>query len=98
MSRPSAPPPAQEEEEVSFADVASAMEAEPKDELSRGKGPSVAAEVAIPKDMVAQIAQRVVGQLSEKVIREVAWEILPDLAEAMIKKEIDRLTAQLKEP
>ena len=49
-------------------------------------------------DMVAQIAQRVVGQLTERVIREVAWEILPDLAEALIKKEIDRITADLKEP
>jgi CheY-like chemotaxis protein len=94
-SRTPVPPPA---EEVSFADIASAMEPEHKDDLSRGRGPSVAAEVPIPKDMVAQIAQRVVGQLSEKVIREVAWEILPDLAEAMIKKEIDRLTAELKEP
>jgi len=93
--RAAAPPLA---EEVSFADVAAAMAPAPKDELSRGKGPSVAAEVPIPTEMVAQIAQRVVGQLSEKVIREVAWEILPDLAEAMIKKEIDRLTAELKEP
>jgi CheY-like chemotaxis protein len=94
-ARTPVPPP---DEEVSFADIAAVMEPEPRDELSRGKGPSVAAEVPIPKEMVAQIAQRVVGQLSEKVIREVAWEILPDLAEAMIKKEIDRLTAELKEP
>jgi hypothetical protein len=87
------PPPAAEE--VSFADVAASIA--PKGDLSRGKGPSMAAAVPVPTDMVAQIAQRVVGQLTEKVIREVAWEILPDLAEALIKKEIARLTAELKE-
>ncbi len=60
--------------------------------------PSVAGDVSVPVDMVAQIAQRVVAQMTEKVVREVAWEILPDLAEALIKKEIERLTAELKEP
>jgi CheY-like chemotaxis protein len=89
-----APAPAPVEEEVSFADVAAGMR--PEEDLSRPKGPSVAAELQVPKDMVAQIAQRVVGQMTEKVIREVAWEILPDLAEALIKKEIERLTAELK--
>jgi CheY-like chemotaxis protein len=59
---------------------------------------SLAAEVGVPADKVAQIAQRVVGQMSEKVIREIAWEVVPDLAEAMIKREIEKLTAELKEP
>ncbi|HLA79337.1 MAG TPA: response regulator [Vicinamibacteria bacterium] len=60
--------------------------------------PSAAAEVAVPVDMVSQIAQRVVAQISEKVIREIAWEVIPDLAEALIKKEIERLKAELPEP
>ena len=59
--------------------------------------PSHAAEVAVPADMVAQIAQRVVAQISEKVVREVAWEVIPDLAEALIKKEIERLKAELQQ-
>jgi CheY-like chemotaxis protein len=59
---------------------------------------SVAAEVAVPVEMVSQIAQRVVAQISEKVIREIAWEVIPDLAEALIKKEIERLKAELQEP
>jgi CheY-like chemotaxis protein len=57
--------------------------------------PSIASEVPVPVDMVAQIAQRVVGQMSEKILREVAWEVVPDLAEALIKKEIERLKAEL---
>jgi CheY-like chemotaxis protein len=89
--KPSAPPrPAAPS--ISFADVA------PKPAEVAKPTPSLAAEVPVPMDMVAQIAQRVVGQVSEKVIREVAWEILPDLAEALIKKEIERITAELKEP
>jgi hypothetical protein len=58
--------------------------------------PSEAAGVAVPADMVAQIAQRVVSQISEKVVREIAWEVIPDLAEALIKKEIERLKAELQ--
>jgi CheY-like chemotaxis protein len=58
--------------------------------------PSAAAEVAVPVDQVAQIAQRVVAQISEKVVREIAWEVIPDLAEALIKKEIERLKAELE--
>jgi CheY-like chemotaxis protein len=57
---------------------------------------STAAEVSVPVEQVAQIAQRVVAQISEKVVREIAWEIIPDLAEALIKKEIERLKAELE--
>lgn len=58
---------------------------------------SAAAEVAVPVDQVAQIAQRVVGQISEKVIREIAWEVIPELAEALIRKEIERLKSELQQ-
>jgi hypothetical protein len=58
---------------------------------------SNAAEVAVPVDMVSQIAQRVVAQVSEKVIREIAWEVIPELAENLIKKEIERLKAELQQ-
>jgi hypothetical protein len=78
---------------VSFADIVP-----PPSAGEKPAAPSVAAEVPVPMDMVAQIAQRVVGQITEKVVREVAWELLPDLAEALIKKEIERITAELKEP
>jgi CheY-like chemotaxis protein len=78
---------------ASFAGVAPAPAAEPEPDAAAA---SIAAEVGVPAEKVAQIAQRVVGQLSEKVVREVAWEVIPDLAEALIKKEIDRLKAELE--
>ncbi len=81
-------------EEGSFEDVVPVV---PAAVAPPAPAPSEAAQVAVPMDMVAQIAQRVVGQLSEKVVREVAWEIIPDLAEALIKKEIERLKAELQQ-
>ena len=73
----------------SFVGVAPVEEAAP--------APSLSAEIAVPSDMVAQIAQRVVAQISEKVVRQIAWEVIPDLAEGLIKKEIERLTAELQQ-
>jgi CheY-like chemotaxis protein len=83
------PPPrlAAEEPEESFAGLATPAFEAPT--------PSAAAQVAVPVDQVAQIAQRVVAQISEKIVREIAWEVIPDLAEALIKKEIERLKAEL---
>ena len=46
--------------------------------------------------MVEKIAQRRWPR-SRKVIREIAWEVIPDLAENLIKKEIDKLKAELQQ-
>jgi CheY-like chemotaxis protein len=82
-------PEAPAEEVDSFADLGPPVA--PAEEV-----PSAAAEVSVPVDQVAQIAQRVVGQISEKVIREIAWEVIPDLAEALIRQEIERLKSELQ--
>jgi CheY-like chemotaxis protein len=81
-------PPAAE----SFADVAAAIAPPP----TPGPPPSEAAAVSVPVEMVEKIAQRVVAQISEKAVREIAWEVIPDLAEALIKQEIERLKAELQ--
>jgi hypothetical protein len=92
---PVAPPPLEvpplADAAVSFAD----LRTEEPEVPEAPPAPSHAAEVAVPMEQVAQIAQRVVAQISEKVVREVAWEVIPDLAEALIKKEIARLRAEL---
>jgi carbon monoxide dehydrogenase subunit G len=79
-------------EASSFADVAAEI-LEPEVPST----PSVAAQVDVPVDMVAQIAQRVVAQVSEKVVERIAWEVIPELAEALIKREIERLKAELQQ-
>lgn len=90
---PVAVAPAPVPEEVSFEDVAPPAMAAPK---AAPVLASAAAEVTVPVDQVAQIAQRVVAQISERVVREIAWEVIPELAEALIKKEIERLKAELE--
>jgi len=53
-----------------------------------------ASDVAVPVDMVQQIAQRVISQVSERVIREIAWEVIPVIAEKLVKAEIERIKAR----
>jgi CheY-like chemotaxis protein len=52
------------------------------------------AEVAVPMDMVQQIAQRVISQVSEKIIREIAWDVIPGLAEKLVRAEVERIKAR----
>jgi CheY-like chemotaxis protein len=92
---PEAPEPEVPTAEMSFADLRPAEPPPPPPPSPVAA--SVAAEVAVPMDMVEKIAQRVVAQISEKVVREIAWEVIPDLAEALIKKEIERLKAELQQ-
>jgi CheY-like chemotaxis protein len=86
-----APPPGPTVPE-SFADVAAAVAPPEPPPLPA----SEAAAFAVPVEMVEKIAQRVVAQISEKAVREIAWEVIPDLAEALIKQEIERLKAELQ--
>jgi hypothetical protein len=52
-------------------------------------------ELAGAGSVSTQAVSQVVTQISERIIREIAWEVIPDLAEALIKKEIERLKAEL---
>jgi CheY-like chemotaxis protein len=88
---PSEPQPVRPTPPESFADVAPAPAPEPL-----APAVSEAANVPVPVEMVEKIAQRVVAQISEKAVREIAWEVIPDLAEALIKREIERLKAELQ--
>jgi hypothetical protein len=42
-------------------------------------------------EMVDRIARRVIELMSEKVVRDVAWEVIPDLAEMVVKQRIREL-------
>ena len=59
---------------------------------------SVADAGAAPVDLtdaqVDRIARRVVQLLSDKVIRDIAWEVIPDLAEIIVKDRIKQLEAE----
>ena len=40
---------------------------------------------------VRRILEPIVGDLARTMIESVAWEVIPDLAEAMIRAEIERV-------
>ena len=40
-------------------------------------------------ELIDAIARRAVEHLSEKVVREIAWEVVPDLAELLIKRQLE---------
>ena len=69
------------------------MDAEPV--VSR-VAPAVAAMVPgeLSQEMIDKIARRAVEMLSDKVIREIAWEVVPDLAELLIKRQLEEKQSQ----
>lgn len=40
-------------------------------------------------EMIDAVARRVVEMMSDKVVREIAWEVVPDLAELLIRKKLE---------
>jgi hypothetical protein len=41
-------------------------------------------------EAINAIAQRVIEKMSDQVVREIAWEVVPELSELMIKKKLDQ--------
>ena len=61
---------------------------------SVASAPSAQPAVSISPDqlspeMIDAIARRVVEMMSDKVVREIAWEVVPDLAELLIKRQLE---------
>jgi CheY-like chemotaxis protein len=48
-----------------------------------------APNVGLSPEEIDAIARRVVEQMSDAVVREIAWEVVPELAELLIKKKLD---------
>jgi CheY-like chemotaxis protein len=55
---------------------------------TRVEEPARAADQLSP-EMIDAIARRVVELMSDKVVREIAWEVVPDLAELLIKQKLE---------
>ncbi len=57
---------------------------------------STGAEIAgLSDDDVDRIARRVVQLMSDQTVREISWDVIPDLAEILIKDRIRELESQL---
>jgi CheY-like chemotaxis protein len=64
--------------------------------MSQPPTPAPASNVDRPlsEEEVDRIARRVVELLGDRVVRDVSWEVIPDLAEVIIKDRIRELEAQ----
>jgi CheY-like chemotaxis protein len=47
-------------------------------------------------EMIDAIARRAVEMMSDKVVREIAWEVVPELAELLIKRQLEEKESQPK--
>jgi CheY-like chemotaxis protein len=52
--------------------------------------------VSLSDEEIDKVARRVVEILSERIVREVAWEVVPDLAEVVIKDRLRELESQVE--
>lgn len=53
-------------------------------------------ELSLSDADVDRIARRVVDLIGEKAVKEIAWEVVPDLAEVVIKERIRELESQVQ--
>jgi len=52
----------------------------------------------LSEEDVDRIARRVVELMGDKAIRDIAWEVIPDLAEVVIRTRLRELEAQVENP
>jgi CheY-like chemotaxis protein len=73
----------------------------PEPEPVAAAAPAYAAPAALPAAALSEadverIARRVAELVSERAVREVAWEVVPDLAEVLLKARIRELEAAVE--
>jgi CheY-like chemotaxis protein len=61
----------------------------PASAFSKAQSSAEVSSQPLSPEMIDAIARRAVEQLSEKVIQEIAWEVVPPLAELMIKRQLE---------
>lgn len=88
-------------QEVPYASEIAVVEPEPEPMPVFAEPAPVASAPAITTDqlspeMIDAIARRAVELMSDKVIREIAWEVVPDLAELLIKRQLEEKESQAK--
>jgi len=67
-----------------------AVEVAPPESKAEESAPASSASVSdLSPEAIDAIAQRVVAHLSDKVVREIAWDVVPELAELLIKQKLE---------
>lgn len=85
-------PPTQEAgiEEISAEDAQDLFDVP----AASAPAPSVSPAPAVPEltqEQIERIAALVVAKLSDRVLREIVWEVVPDVAEMVVKRRIEEL-------
>lgn len=87
-----APPPPPAMEEMPFKHE---PEPRPVEEPAQPQpAPAAAAAGELTDEQIDRIARRVVQLISEQVVRNIAWEVIPDLAETVVKERIRQLESE----
>ncbi|HEX9986765.1 MAG TPA: response regulator [Thermoanaerobaculia bacterium] len=90
--------PEPEAEEPAAAAAASfytpAASAPASSEVSSSPGELSSSPGELSEEQIERIALRVVQLLSDKAVRDIAWEVIPDLAEMVVKERIRELETE----
>jgi hypothetical protein len=58
--------------------------------------PPPPAPLEITDELIDRVARRVLDQMSDRVVRETVHEIVADVAERLVRDEIEKIKAALK--
>ncbi|MFN2530624.1 MAG: PleD family two-component system response regulator [Pyrinomonadaceae bacterium] len=87
---------ATETPEVAIQPLNNQLEAPISEHVSQREAASELTPENLSPEFMDKIARRAVELLSEKVVQEIAWEVVPDLAELMIKRHLQEKGSQPK--
>ena len=73
------------------------MASEPSGPQSEAMENDMSEELKLSEEQVDQIARRVVELLTDDEVRKIAWEVVPDMAEVVVKERIRELESQVEE-
>jgi CheY-like chemotaxis protein len=62
--------------------------------MAASSEPSIPISRDLSDEQVDRIARRVVELMSDQVVRNIAWEVIPDLAEVVVKERIRQLESE----
>ncbi len=88
MVTASVPEPVPENVTEASSDVTSSVMSAVSEPIKFSEGAMQVSASAIPESVIDDIVNRVIEKLSTKAIQDIAWEVVPEMAELLIRKQI----------